>query len=62
MSDINNNIVWHHATVTRAHQERLNGHKGVVLWFTGLSAAGKSTIAHSVEEKLYQMGCSTLCI
>lgn len=55
----NNNIIWHHATVSRERREFLNGHKSAVLWFTGLSAAGKSTIAHAVEEKLYQMGCHT---
>lgn len=32
-----NNIVWHHATVTRARREKLNGHHSVNLWFTGLS-------------------------
>ncbi len=54
-----NNIVWHHATVTRKRREQLNGHRGGVVWFTGLSGAGKSTIAHSVEERLHQMGCRT---
>ena len=54
-----NSIVWHHATVTRQRRERLFGHKSVVLWFTGLSGAGKSTIAHSVEERLHQSGCHT---
>jgi adenylylsulfate kinase len=53
------NVVWHHATVTRARREALNRHKGAVIWFTGLSGSGKSTLAHSVEEKLYQMGCRT---
>ena len=52
-------VVWHHATVTRERREALNGHKGVIVWFTGLSAAGKSTIAHTVEEQLHQMGCHT---
>jgi len=55
----NNNIIWHHASVTREQREKLNGHKSVVLWFTGLPSSGKSTIAHAVEEKLYQMGCRT---
>ena len=55
----NNNVVWHHATVTRSRREQLNGHKGVILWFTGLSGAGKSTIAHAVEERLHQSGCRT---
>jgi len=54
-----NNAVWHHATVTRRRREELNGHRSAAIWFTGLSGAGKSTIAHSVEEKLHQMGCRT---
>ena len=53
------NTVWHHATITRAHREKLNGHKSVALWFTGLSGSGKSTLAHAVEERLYSMGCRT---
>jgi len=53
------NTVWHHATVTRALREQMNGHKSAVLWFTGLSGAGKSTIAHAVEERLYELGCRT---
>jgi adenylylsulfate kinase len=53
------NVVWHHATVTRARREQLNGHKSVILWFTGLSGAGKSTLAHAVEEHLHQIGCRT---
>jgi len=55
----NNNIVWHHAVITSALRESLNGHKSFVLWFTGLSGSGKSTLAHAVEERLYQMGCHT---
>jgi adenylylsulfate kinase len=54
-----NNIVWHHATVTRARRQKQNGHRSVILWFTGLSGAGKSTLAHAVEEELHQMGCRT---
>jgi len=53
------NVVWHHATVTRARRENLNGHRGEIVWFTGLSGSGKSTIAHMVEEQLHQMGCRT---
>ena len=56
---MDDNIVWHHATVTRQRREILNRHKGVVLWFTGLSGAGKSTLAHALEERLYQMECRT---
>ena len=53
------NIVWHHATVTRERRNKQNAHKSVVLWFTGLSGSGKSTLAHSVEEHLHQKGCRT---
>jgi adenylylsulfate kinase len=53
------NTVWHHHTVTRAMREQRNGHKGAVLWFTGLSGAGKSTIANLVEQRLFAAGCHT---
>lgn len=56
------NVVWHHATVTRARREAMNSHRGAILWFTGLSGAGKSTLAHAVEEKLHQMGCRTFVL
>lgn len=52
-------VVWHHATVTRERRETLNGHRSVILWFTGLSGAGKSTIAHALEERLHMMGART---
>lgn len=51
--------VWHHATVTRQRREQQNNHKSVILWFTGLSGAGKSSLAHAVEEELHQLGCRT---
>lgn len=38
------NVTWHDANVVRGDREKLHGHKGVVVWFTGLSASGKSTI------------------
>ncbi len=52
-------VTRHGAAVTRPQREVLNGHKGLVLWFTGLSGAGKSTIAHAVEQRLHEMGCRT---
>lgn len=54
-----NNVVWHHATVTRKRREDINGHRSVILWFTGLSNSGKSTIAHAAEERLHTLGCRT---
>jgi len=53
------NVVWHHATVTRQRREELAGHRGAVIWFTGLSGAGKSTLAHAVEETLHRRGTHT---
>lgn len=59
---MNNNTVWHSATITRAHRERLNVHHSAALWFTGLSGSGKSTLAHAVEDKLYQLSCRTFVL
>ena len=52
-------IHWHNVLVTRQLRETQNGHKSVILWFTGLSGAGKSTVAHAVEQRLYELGCHT---
>lgn len=54
-----NNIYKHRSLVSRDDRERLNGHKSVVLWFTGLSGAGKSSVAHLVEKNLHDCGCQT---
>lgn len=53
------NVVWHPHAVTRAEREVRNGHQGVVLWFTGLSGSGKSTVAGALEQALHQLGIST---
>jgi hypothetical protein len=52
-------IVRHHGTVTRKRRETLNGHRGAVVWFTGLSGSRKSTVAHVMEERLHLMDCHT---
>jgi len=59
MTGASSNVVWHHATVNRPRRETLNGHRSVIIWFTGLSGAGKSTIAHALEERLHMMGART---
>ena len=56
------NTAWHHATVTRVRREKQNGHRGAIVWFTGLSGSGKSTLAHAVEEILYLRGCRTVVL
>ncbi|MEX2479491.1 MAG: adenylyl-sulfate kinase [Gammaproteobacteria bacterium] len=57
--DIATNITWHAQHISRADREALNGHRGVVLWFTGLSGAGKSTIANAVDALLHARGAHT---
>jgi len=50
------NITWHEGAITKLDRERLLNQKGVVVWFTGLSSSGKSTIARAVEERLFELG------
>ncbi len=50
------NVTWHEHKVSKDERAKLNGHKGAVLWFTGLSACGKSTIANAVDHKLSLAG------
>jgi adenylylsulfate kinase len=49
-------VHWHEHAVSRAEREQLNGHGGCVVWFTGLSACGKSTVANLVDHKLHSAG------
>jgi adenylylsulfate kinase len=49
-------IVWHSHTVPRELRENLNGHRGCVVWFTGLSGSGKSTVANLVDKLLCEAG------
>ncbi len=59
MAQHDENVVWHDHPVTRTAREQQHGHQGVVLWFTGLSGSGKSTVAGAVEQALHQLGVST---
>lgn len=54
--DPNVQVHWHEHAVTREEREQLNGHKGCVVWLTGLSACGKSTVANLVDHRLHAMG------
>ena len=49
-------VTWHAHAVTREDRERQNGHRGCVVWFTGLSGSGKSTIANAVDRQLHELG------
>ena len=50
-------VVWHQQSVTTEQKSGLKGHKAVLLWYTGLSGSGKSTVANAVEQKLLERGC-----
>ena len=54
-------VHWHEQSILRKDRERLNGHRGGVVWFTGLSGSGKSTIANLVDHKLHAMQVHTFC-
>lgn len=56
MQEKSTNITWHAGTVEKADREKLLQQKGAILWFTGLSGSGKSTIAVAVEQALYEAG------
>lgn len=50
------NVTWHDQSVSTEDRQKLNGHKGAVLWFTGLSGCGKSTVANAVDRMLHDRG------
>lgn len=55
-------ITWHDHAITRENRESLNGHRGCVVWFTGLSGCGKSTVANLVDQKLHARGVHTFVL
>ena len=55
-------IVPHEHAVSAQDREQLNGHRGHVLWFTGLSGSGKSTLASAVEKELHRLGIRTFIL
>lgn len=53
------NIVWHDSKVTKSARRELNNHKSAVIWFTGLSGSGKSTVSVELEKELYGLDVRT---
>jgi adenylylsulfate kinase len=53
------NIVWHAQTLSKGERGTLKNQRPCILWFTGLSGAGKSTVANALEQALYQRGYHT---
>lgn len=54
------NVIWEQEGISLADREARNGHKAAVLWFTGLSGSGKSTIAKKLEQRLFAGGVRTM--
>lgn len=57
--ETDDNIVWHNQQITKNKRETLLNQKPCILWFTGLSGSGKSTIANAVEQELFTRGIKT---
>ncbi|OOZ42395.1 adenylyl-sulfate kinase [Solemya elarraichensis gill symbiont] len=55
-------VYWHESVISRNDREERNGHKGCVMWFTGLSASGKSTTALALEAALFAQGCNVVVL
>ena len=55
-------VRWHEHVISREARETRNGHKGCVVWLTGLSAAGKSTVANLVDHRLHSMGIQSFVL
>ncbi|EAK7842413.1 adenylyl-sulfate kinase, partial [Campylobacter jejuni] len=53
------NLTWHNTNITKEQRSKLKNQKPCVLWLTGLSASGKSTIANALEQKLHELGFHT---
>ena len=56
------NITWHEHHVSKQEREKLMGHHGIVVWFTGLPSSGKSTVANVLDGKLHERGCHSFVL
>ncbi|MGF9725965.1 adenylyl-sulfate kinase [Bacillus safensis] len=52
----NEHIVWHDASITKKEYQQKNNHKSGIIWLTGLSGSGKSTIANAAARELFEQG------
>jgi adenylylsulfate kinase len=55
-------VHWHEHAVSRQEREELNGNRGCVVWLTGLSACGKSTVANLVDHRLHALGAHSFVL
>ena len=56
------NVTWHEQRVSREMREKNNDHKGCVIWFTGLSGSGKSTVANTLDHYPHQKGVRSVVL
>lgn len=56
------NITWHDHAITTEEREAKNGHRSAVIWFTGLSGSGKSTVAQELNANLFDRGCQSFVL
>jgi bifunctional enzyme CysN/CysC len=59
---VSSDVVWQGWNISREAREVQNGHRAGVIWLTGLSGAGKTTIARAVERRLFERGCRTMLL
>lgn len=63
MNNINNiHVTWSHSLIKSYERQKIYGHKSLLLWFTGISGSGKSTIARLLERYLYNIGIKTFLL
>jgi adenylylsulfate kinase len=55
MDQVKNDLYWHNSTITVDDRRQLNRYKSCIMWFTGLSAAGKSTLANALNKEFHDM-------
>ncbi|WP_249712652.1 adenylyl-sulfate kinase, partial [Bacillus cereus] len=53
---MSSNIVWHKASITKEERRSKNKHQSFILWFTGLSGSGKSSVANAFARRLFARG------
>ena len=53
---MSSNIVWHESSITKEERRTQNKHQSFILWFTGLSASGKSSVANAFARRLFERG------
>ncbi|MGM0904670.1 MAG: adenylyl-sulfate kinase [Bacillota bacterium] len=50
------NIIWHKSSISKEDRQKKNGHKSLMIWLTGLSGSGKSTVANALQDHLFHEG------